>query len=130
MLDNQSFTLRPDIVVTVVDDSAVLLDLDSKYFYSVNAPGWAIVQMLEAGAPEEGILARCRAWGCDPESDKAITGFLAEFRDHGLVVAGGQGEAGEVSWNGPWCDPVIEKHKEPLQRVMVSAFDPSLPLAE
>ena len=31
---------------------------------------------------------------------------------------------------GEWANPVLQKHKEPLQRIMMSAFDPSVPLAE
>jgi hypothetical protein len=29
-----------------------------------------------------------------------------------------------------WVSPSLSKHREPLQRIMVSAFDPGLPLAE
>jgi hypothetical protein len=29
-----------------------------------------------------------------------------------------------------WIPPALTKHREPLQRIMVSAFDPGLPLAE
>jgi hypothetical protein len=29
-----------------------------------------------------------------------------------------------------WLLPVLSKHNEPLQRIMVSAFDPGMPLAE
>jgi len=29
-----------------------------------------------------------------------------------------------------WTPPVLSKHREPLHRIMVSAFDPGLPLAE
>ena len=39
-------TLRPDVVATVLEDGAVLLDLETKYFYSVNPSGWAILQLF------------------------------------------------------------------------------------
>ncbi len=29
-----------------------------------------------------------------------------------------------------WVAPELSKHDEPLQRIMVSAFDPGMPLAE
>jgi hypothetical protein len=32
--------------------------------------------------------------------------------------------------NGGWRPPTIDKHREPLQRIVISAFDPTLPLAE
>ena len=36
----------------------------------------------------------------------------------------------EINLNGVWTEPTIEKQKEPLQRIMTSAFDPTMPLAE
>jgi hypothetical protein len=35
-----------------------------------------------------------------------------------------------ISPEGDWRPPELEKHREPLYRIMTSAFDPTLPLAE
>jgi hypothetical protein len=32
--------------------------------------------------------------------------------------------------HGSWTEPVIERQAEPLQGLISSAFDPSIPLAE
>ncbi len=34
--DEAAFRLRPDVVATVLDGGALLLDLESKYFYLLN----------------------------------------------------------------------------------------------
>ncbi len=128
--DAHALRLRPDIVVTVLDDSAVLLDLESKFFYSVNGSGWAVVQLLENGVPEAEVFDQCVALGAPPEGAAAIAAFVGYFREQGLVESVEASFTGEVEWHGGWVDPVVEKHREPLQKVMVSAFDPSLPLAE
>jgi len=123
-------SLRPDVVVTVLEDEAVLLDLETKYFYSVNVTGWAIVQLFEAGATRADATARCQAWGGDADAS-AVSDFLDVLVNDGLVIPAANGTpAAEVSLQRPWMAPVIEKHKEPLQRIMISAFDPTLPLAE
>ncbi len=124
-------TLNPDVVVTVLEEGAVLLELQTKFFYSVNSTGWAIVQMFENGATVGQINAQCVAWGAPAADMEKVNAFVQAFTDDYLVISeGGPGDNSEVSFNGPWVLPVVEKHKEPLQRVMVSAFDPSLPLAE
>lgn len=130
MHTDQAIRLRPDVVVTVLDNSAVLLDLDSKFFYSVNASGWAVLQMLENGAREIDVIERCRALGAAVDDEGAITSFIAFFRDHGLTETTDETFAEDIDWGEAWTAPRVERHKEPLQRVMVSAFDPSLPLAE
>lgn len=125
-----SFALRPSIVVTVIEDGAVLLDLDTKYFYRLNAPAWALVSSFELdGMTHDGVRARARSFGAT--DDAAVTAFLRELDAHGLLEetpAGTPPESG--SFEGAWCDPRIEVQSEPLQSIVTSAFDPSVPLAE
>jgi hypothetical protein len=124
-------SLRPDVVATVLENEAVLLDLETKYFYSVNATGWAIVQLFETGASVERARERCREWGASPGDDDAIARFLDALVADRLVIECAEATGADgVKPNGAWTAPAIEKHKEPLQRIMVSAFDPTLPLAE
>lgn len=127
----QVLSLRPDVVVTVLEHEAVLLDLESKYFYSVNETGWAIVQLFESGANAEQVRSHCQAWGARPEDGDAITHFIdALVRDRLVVATAAVAGVDGVARAGAWAAPAIEKYKEPLQRIMVSAFDPTLPLAE
>jgi len=123
--------LRPDVVVTVLEDEAVLLDLETKYFYTVNATGWAIVQLFEQGTTRAGIFERCHGWGAGSDAAESIARFVDVIAAERLAVPSSAVESSAaVTAPRAWVPPIIEKHKEPLQRVMVSAFDPSMPLAE
>ena len=121
--------LRPDVVATVLEDGAVLLDLETKYFYSVNQSGWAILQLFEIGATRAQAEEQCHAWGA-PEADGVLK-FLDTLVSENLITQLDQPSSPPaIEWTGAWSTPTIEKHREPLQRIMISAFDPTLPLAE
>jgi hypothetical protein len=135
MLDNIAspattvLSLRTTISAAVLDEGAVLLDLQSKYFYALNASAWAIAQLFESGATLETVREHTRAWGAP--DDGSVRDFIERLNDYGLVeTVDGTSGAGEVVWAGAWIAPSIERQAEPLQTVMVSAFDPSIPLAE
>jgi hypothetical protein len=123
--------LRPDVVATVLDKGAVLLDLESKYFYSANAGAWAIIQMFENGAGFEQVSAQCRIWGASDEDMLAVQEVLETLQSERLLeeCLPPHDQATTPS-DISWSRPALEKHSEPLQKIMVSAFDPSIPLAE
>ena len=127
-----SLSLRPDVVATVLEDGAVLLDLDSKYFYSLNSTAWSIVQLFEQGTSIPEVESRCEEWGVPAAERNTVAQFIDTLLTERLVVGGSAGAPGISSPSAPaeWVAPRLEKHREPLQRVMVSAFDPSIPLAE
>jgi hypothetical protein len=127
------YELRPDVVATVLEDGALLLDLESKYFYRLNESGWAIVQLFENGATVDDVLLHCHACGSPLADDESI---LAVFQ---MLVADQLVARSVIAANGPphsavslpqWARPTIEKQAEPLQKVIISAFDPSVPLVE
>lgn len=125
-----SYRLRDDVVATVLDYGALLLDLDSKYFYLLNPSGWAVTQLFEDGATLDHAVERARSWGA---SDSDLTGVRACLED---MLAERLLEAAERAANGDgdppekWEQMRFERQAEPLQKVIVSAFDPSIPLAE
>jgi hypothetical protein len=124
-----ALTLRSTISAAVLDEGAVLLDLESKYFYALNAGGWAIVQLFEAGSTVDGVVEHTRAWGAP--DDGAVAAFIESLRSYDLLEpAAGAVDETDISWTGTWIRPTIERQAQPLQTVMVSAFDPSIPLAE
>ena len=127
----QTLVLRPDVVGTVLEDGAVLLDLETTYFYEVNATGWAILQRFEAGTTREHVLDQCRQWGAGATDAAALARFLETLVAENLIVPS---DWPAVTADAPpvltWVPPTIEKAPEGLQRVMKSAFDPTLPLAE
>jgi hypothetical protein len=126
-----TLVLRPDVVGTVIEDGAVLLDLESNYFYEVNCTGWAILQMFEAGTTRDRALSQCQQWGAGPHDADALAAFLDTLITEKLVVASeGPTATAEATLAGTWSPPTIQKAPEALQRIMKSAFDPTLPLAE
>lgn len=127
---DQTLILRPDVVVTTLEGGAVLLDLKTKYFYSVNESGWAITQLFETGTTPADVLTRSIGWGANGTLD-SVSAFVERMAAEGLLTSGGDPATPPQSdFTGEWTPPSLEKHKEPLQRVMISAFDPTLPLAE
>ncbi len=125
-----AFALRPDVVITVLEEGALLLDLESKYFYSVNSTGWSIVQRFEAGSSLRAVTEQSRDWGAPDGDLESVRLFVDVLRKDRLVEASGAIGESQIAPPSSWIRPVIEKHKDPLQRVMTSAFDPSVPLAE
>lgn len=127
--DSQTISLRPDVIATVLENGAALLDLETKFFYSLNSSGWAIVQLYELGASVEMVVEQCRRQGAVNESNiRDYNHFLVDERL--LVPSEEEPGAASIDWEGSWIDPQIEKNQEPLQRLISSAFDPTMPLAE
>ncbi|MBI3785911.1 MAG: PqqD family protein [Deltaproteobacteria bacterium] len=127
----QTLVLRPDVVGTVITDGAVLLDLETNYFYETNATGWAILQMFEAGTTREHVLDQCRRWGAGATDADALGKFLETVGADKLIVPSDWPPVtAETSLEVTWVPPTIQKAPEALQRIMKSAFDPTLPLAE
>lgn len=129
----QRYVFRPDAVATVLEDGAVLLDLETKYFYRLNRTGWAIAQLFECGASLQDVLAHCQALGAPASEEAAITSVVEALANDNLIEA--SFSPADDPPNGPlspvpWTAPTIEKQAEPLQRVIISAFDPSVPLVE
>ena len=122
--------LRPDVVSTVLNDGGVILDLRSKFFFSANSTALAIVQMFESGATPAEVLEASRKWGANGDTP-AVNRVIEQIISEGLVEPANAlaGAAPDISVTS-WVLPVLSKHNEPLQRIMVSAFDPGMPLAE
>ena len=127
---NSSYRLRDDVVATVLDYGALLLDLDSKYFYLLNPSGWAIAQLFEDGASVDHTLMRARSWGAHDSDVDGVRAFVEKMLGEGLLETANA--PANVDGEGPrtWEPVRIERQAEPLQKVIVSAFDPSIPLAE
>ena len=129
--NDKRLALSPDVVVTPLDDGALLLHLDSKFFYSINLPGWGILQLLEAGVTLPEILSTCTDWGAKQSDQDAIQKYLDELIDNHLAgYFEGKKTGQPVQFAGKWQAPMVERHDEPLERIVTSAFDPSVPLAE
>ena len=129
----ETLMLRPDVVVTTLENEVVLLDLETKYFYSSNLSGWAIAQLFESGATRAQVDERCRDWAVTADQKAVVASFIQYLIEERLIApapAPSPGSQQDVHFPRQWEPPTIEKYKEPLQRIMISAFDPTLPLAE
>ena len=122
------WALRPEIIVTTMKDGAVLLDLDTKYFYSLNLSGWALAQQFELANSRGEAVAAAAGWNAPAGQ---VESFIDQLIEAGILAASSETPAvSDEVFTGTWSEPVMEKHREPLHKVMVSAFDPSLPLSE
>jgi hypothetical protein len=127
---DETLVLCPNVAATVIEDGAVLLDLETKYFDRLNSTGWAIVQMLENGASAREIEAQCIAWGALPHDAADGVVLVEKMLAEALVAPGSPAPHPMLQFHGPWVKPTIERQAEPLHRLVSSAFDPSIPLAE
>jgi len=133
----------PEVVSTELEDGAVLLNMETRLYYSLNREGLQIWSLLDSTTgPED--LSRLLARTFDIEEERAratVSAFLGELERERLVVAsdqaptesssdGGVVPAGDQAASRPFLEPELVKHDEPLHEVSASPFDPQLPLAE
>lgn len=128
----ESYEFRPDVVATVLEDGALLLDLETKYFYRLNETGWAIAQLFENGATLGDIASYARMLQAPASDQLAIDSLIDTLVRENLIVPydGPSHQADDRPRDASWSTPTIERQAEPLQRVIISAFDPSVPLVE
>lgn len=130
-LSDQLLFLRADVVATVIEGGAVLLDLQSKFFYSANNSAWAILQLFEAGATPAQVRTQAAAWSGLAAAAAGVEPLVELLLAEGLLTRDGTPlPTDDIRLEGDWSAPELEKHREPLYRIMTSAFDPTLPLAE
>ena len=130
-LPDQILYLRTDVVATVIEGDAVLLDLQSKYFYSANNSAWAVLQLFEAGATPAQVHTQAAVWSGLAVTATGVEPLVELLIAEGLLTRDGTPlPTGDIRPDGDWRSPELEKHREPLYRIMTSAFDPTLPLAE
>jgi hypothetical protein len=111
---------NPDVVATELEDGAVLLNLQSGFYYSLNSSGLEVWRLAEVD-PERAL--------------SAAAGFVELLEREALLVRTDQepNATGRMADSGderPITEPELVKHDEPLHEVSMSPFDPQLPLAE
>ena len=135
---------NPDVVCTELEDGAVLLNMETRLYYSLNESALELWNLVDGRrtAPQigEALTARCEI---EPEAARDIASrFVGELEEERLVVsapspepaaAGGSGAPPPAEPGGStrkFVAPELIKHDEPLHEVPSSPFDPQLPLAE
>jgi len=130
---------HPEVVYTDLEEGAVLLHLETRFYYSVNEAGQAIWRLLDSTGSSEkliqGLMAEYEVE--EKRATDSVSRFLQELESEQLVVRGGE-DSRERSSEGtmmpankrPFTEPELIKHDEPLHEVVMNPFDPQLPLAE
>ncbi len=129
---------NPEVVATELEEGAVLLNMATSFYYSLNEPGAEIWRGLASGEEPAALAERLAAsFEVEPErAAEAAASFVAELEGEGLVVHGDGASRpasranASVGRRQPFSDPELVKHDEPLHEVSMSPFDPQLPLAE
>jgi hypothetical protein len=130
---------NPEVECTELAEGAVLLNLDTRLYYSLNQIGLELWNASEgAKGPDE--LARRLTEGFEIDEQTArdvVSRFLPELERERLVVESAEQPASPAPTpegpSGPlraFEEPQLIKHDEPLHEVANAPFDPQLPLAE
>ena len=86
-------TRHPEVVYTDLEEGAVLLHLETKYYYSLNEAGQAIWRMLDSAESLDGLLKEVMA-EYEVEEGRAkgsLSRFLQELEREQLVLPHQQG---------------------------------------
>lgn len=87
---SKKYQAKDDVVFTDLDDgSAVLLHLQTKFYFSLNETGsflWKLIER-ETGASDEELAENlCKAFDVEPErAGEDISDFLRELSGQGLI---------------------------------------------
>lgn len=115
----------PQVIAEVIDEEAIIVNLDSGAYYSLRGAGAAIWEMAGQGWNADRIAAAC-AQRFEGESDQiqaAVARLLAELTAEGLLVAAGAAPDASPLGNGeapaapagrrqPFGEPVLEKYTD------------------
>ncbi|MER3448069.1 MAG: hypothetical protein C4291_15145 [Candidatus Dadabacteria bacterium] len=85
---SRTYQKNPSVVCTELDDGAVLLNLDSKYYYSLNETGLRIWQIMgEVQDPLEIAKRLASEYEIDTERAKAsVVELLEELEKERLII--------------------------------------------
>ena len=91
MEEIKKYLKNPSVVSTELDDGAVLLNLDTKYYYNLNVTGFRIWQALEDARSPLLIAAE---FGNEYETDiervnLSLARLIEELEKEGLIIVDG-----------------------------------------
>ncbi len=140
----EALSKHPEVVCTELEDGAVLLNLETRFYYSLDRVGldiWNLIDSVDNGQElADRLMQGYEAAGEDAQ--ELVAAFLERLQSESLIVAS-EGEVHESSSSHsplpagqpegrrmPLTAPILSKHDEPLHEVPLHPFDPQLPLAE
>ena len=130
-----------DVVETVLEDGAILLNLETKFYYSLNNTGYKIWQLIDNVNSSQELIENILSDYDSQQSEinENVSDFLKELEEQKLVTAADTANTisnseisniDEPSEKKSFQRPELIKHDEPLHEVVQNPFDPQLPLAE
>jgi hypothetical protein len=131
---------NPEVVVTELEEGAVLLNMESRLYYSLNNSALDIWHLLESPVESEEVARRLAVLVETNEAEltEPVSAFLQDLQNERLVVTADGSQSGGLTQatprasedRRPFNQPELIRHDEPLHEIQVSPFDPQLPLAE
>ena len=128
--------ISPDVVFSDLLDGGVLFDLNSKQYFALNTSGSIVWKVLESGGRLDSLEGRLRTIypTQDTRDPFGLQAFAEALRRAALATTADIGTNGEVmqaeSLPTEWTLPSIERHGNPLAEVILSPFDPTVPIPE
>ncbi len=128
---------QPCVVCTVLTEGGVLLNLDTKFYYSLNPSGLDLWLRMESGGLDAASTPRLEE--ASSSSGREVEIFLSELVSEGLAVLGDGDRAGQAAGrsatageplNAGLEPPRLIRHDVPLSHILSNPFDPCVPLAE
>lgn len=80
---------RPDLIATRMGDEAVMLDIESGYYFGLSGVGPHIWNMLEQSCSAGGVVDSVKAAfavGADDDVHQDVITFMQRLVDKGLVL--------------------------------------------
>ena len=139
----EALSKHPEVVCTELEEGAVLLNLETRSYYSLDRVGldiWNLIDSVDNPAELADRLMQSYEAG-DESSQALVDAFLERLRSEALIVASEGVPESPPSYSPlpddlpagtrrPLTVPLLSKHDEPLHEVPLHPFDPQLPLAE
>lgn len=139
----EALSKHPEVVCTELEEGAVLLNLETRSYYSLDRVGldiWNLIDSADSAAELANRLVQRYDAG-DEDPQMLVDAFLERLRSEALIVASEGASEPPPSYasmpadppegaKAPLTAPLLSKHDEPLHEVPLHPFDPQLPLAE
>jgi len=130
-----------DVVETVLEDGAILLNLETKFYYSLNNTGYKIWQLIDNVNSSQELIENILSDYDSQQSEinENVSDFLKDLEEQKLTTTSDGANTTsnsevsnikEPSEKKSFQRPELIKHDEPLHEVVQNPFDPQLPLAE
>jgi hypothetical protein len=131
--DGRGLTPNPDVVCSALGEGGVLFDLDSKQYFALNSTGLLLWEALEDGRAVLSLAEQIAQTYADRSCAASVRDFADRLVSLGLAVPSAEGAQcdGRIRvLPADWVPPEVTAHGRPLAKVILSPFDPTVPVPE